>query len=125
MKFSDASFHMNYMLFFQLPVVLSQTQGVHHLHGASNVPFVPPVQSAPTQPPAPVLQSTQSFSFPGYQSQPVFSGLPPAVSNQSDSESDTEIPSLALPCRAGSAISENFLPMISTEDKWLSDPDYR
>ena len=70
----------------------------------------------PTQP--------QSIPFTGFQSQP-FSGYPVTAPNQSDSDSEPEIPSLALPFRAGSATSENYLPMISTEDKWLSDPEYR
>ena len=123
---------INFSLFFQLPAVLSQVQG-----GASN--FVPPVQSSrpvTVSQPAPVqLQQTvqsspsqfpsQSVSFPGFQGQPSFAGYPVANSTQADSESDSEIPSLALPCRSGSAISEIYIPMISSDDKWLSDPEYR
>ena len=89
------------------------------------VSSVQPVHSLQPQPQSQVLPPSQPFLFPGYQNQPVFSGSNPTGTNQSDSESDTEIPSLALPCRAGSAISDNYLPMISIEDKWLTDPDYR
>ena len=102
-------------------MVLNQNQN----QGASVVP-APPVQSSrgasaiPTMPPV----SAQP-SFPGFQNPPIFGGHSGPVSNQTDSDSETEIPSLALPFRAGSATSENFLPMISTEDTWLSDPEYR
>ena len=97
-----------------MPAVLSQTQG------PSNVPV--PSVPLPVQGQVPV-QSQPPFS--GFPSQPPFSGVPVASMNQSDSESDSEIPTLALPFRASSAISENYLPMISTEDKWLTDPEYR
>ena len=103
----------------QLPAVLNQNQnpGVPAVP-APPVPVSRAVSSVPTMPPV-------QTSFTGYQNPSVFAGHQGSVSNQTDSDSDTEIPSLALPFRAGSATSENFLPMISTEDTWLSDPEYR
>ena len=116
-----------YFSFFQLPAVLSKVPGVPTATGmpVASVPSAQPIHSLQVQPQSQGLPPSQPFAFSGYQNQPVFSGSHPPGSNQTDSDSDTEIPSLALPCRAGSAISDNYLPMISTEDKWLSDPDYR
>ena len=51
---------------------------------------------------------------------PVPSVPPPIVLE--DDEADG-VQTLAVPCRAGS--SEAFLPMVSTDDSWTSDAEFR
>ena len=52
------------------------------------------------------------------------SGIP-AIQVLNDSDSDPEVQSLTIPFRSGSSSSENFLPMISTDDSWISEQDFR
>ena len=52
---------------------------------------------------------------------PVPSGPPPILLE--NSESDDDVQTLAVPVRSGS--SEAFLPMVSTDDSWTSDTEFR
>ena len=49
------------------------------------------------------------------------SGPPPIVLE--DSDSDTGVQTLAVPFRSGT--SEAYLPMLSTDDAWSSDTEFR
>ena len=76
--------------------------------------------SIPTIPVAPVLgmPSTAVANFstaPGAPSIPIVN----------DSDSDPEVQSLTIPFRSGSSSSENFLPMVSTDDNWISELEFR
>ena len=48
----------------------------------------------------------------------------PTIQVLNDSDSDPDVQSLTIPFRSGSS-SENFLPMISTDDAWFSDQEFR
>ena len=50
------------------------------------------------------------------------SGAPPPIALE-HSESDEEVQTLAVPVRSGS--SEAFLPMVSTDDSWSTDTEFR
>ena len=97
--------------FFQLPDFLSQVKEALGLLAASAVPSAPLVAPAVAglsrAPPLPV---------------PVISSTAPAiVLENSDSESDVQ--TLAVPFRSGS--SEAYLPMVSTDDSWSTDTEFR
>ena len=70
------------------------------------VPVIPPAVPA-----APVASASAS-------------GIP-AIQVLNDSDSDPEVQSLTIPFRSGSSSSENFLPMISTDDSWITEQDFR
>ena len=54
----------------------------------------------------------------------IASGPPPVTIIESGSDEDTsDVQSLTIPFR--SASSGNFLPMISIEDKWISELEFR
>ena len=76
--------------------------------------------SIPTIPVAPVLglppAAVANFStVPG----------PPSIPVINDSDSDPEVQSLTIPFRSGSSSSENFLPMVSTDDTWITELEFR
>ena len=50
---------------------------------------------------------------------------PPSIVAAHDSDSDPDVQSLTIPFRAGSSSSENFLPMVSTDDTWISELEFR
>ena len=89
---------------FQLPAFLSQVKTALGLPAA-------PVQDIPVAGPSsgpPVIAP--------------LSGAPPPIALE-HSESDDEVQTLAVPVRSGS--SEAFLPMVSTDDSWSSDTEFR
>ena len=53
---------------------------------------------------------------------PSASGAPPPIVLE-NSESDEDVQTLAVPFRSGS--SEAFLPMVSTDDSWSTDVEFR
>ena len=94
-------FYFNRLVFyfsFQLPAFLSKVQSALGL---------PAVQDAPVAGPS---------SAP-----PVIAPLPGAPLEHSESEE--EVQTLAVPVRSGS--SEAFLPMVTTDDSWSSDTEFR
>ena len=52
---------------------------------------------------------------------PAAAGPPPIVLE--DSDSDNAVQTLSVPFRSGS--SEAYLPMVSTDDSWSSDTEFR
>ena len=84
--------------FFQLPTFLGQVKEALGLPSSQ----APPVAG----PSLPV---------------PVPSGPPPILLE--NSESDDDVQTLAVPVRSGS--SEAFLPMVSTDDSWTTDTEFR
>ena len=63
---------------------------------ASGAPAAPPISAVPSGPPPIVLE---------------------------DSDSDNGVQTLSVPFRSGS--SEAYLPMVSTDDSWSSDTEFR
>ena len=53
---------------------------------------------------------------------PAISSVPPPIVLE-DSDSDTSVQTLSVPFRSGS--SEAYLPMVSTDDSWSSDAEFR
>ena len=94
-------------LFFQLPVFLSQVKEALDLP-ASSIP-VDPVAGPSSTPPVPV-------------SVPAASSAPPPIVLE-NSESDDDVQTLAVPFRSGSL--ETFLPMVSTDESWSTDQEFR
>ena len=98
-----------YLFFsFQLPAFLSQVKE------ALGLPLPPSSQASPVAgpsgaPPVPVPVQVSS------------SAPPPIVLENSDSENDVQ--TLAVPFR--SASSEAYLLMISTDDSWATDTEFR
>ena len=87
--------------------------------------------NAPSPVPVPVAASApplQSFVQPPvpFSSVPVAAAAsvgPPAIDVLHDSDSDPDVHSLTIPFR--SASSELFLPMISTDDAWITNLELR
>ena len=52
----------------------------------------------------------------------VLSSVPPPIVVE-HSDSDHEVQTLAVPFQSGS--SETFLPMVSTDDSWSTDTEFR
>ena len=102
-RFRFRFFYFNHLVFyfsFQLPAFLSKVQSALGL---------PAVQDAPVAGPS---------SAP-----PVIAPLPGALPLLEHSESEEEVQTLAVPVRSGS--SEAFLPMVTTDDSWSSDTEFR
>ena len=79
------------------------------------------VQGPPVAGPSiPVIQTMPSAA-------PAFSMLPgvPSIPIVNDSDSDPDVQSLTIPFRSGSSTSENYLPMITTEDSWITELEFR
>ena len=73
--------------------------------GPSQVPTIPVAASGPSSAP------------------PIISGGPPPIVVEDSGDSDPGVQTLAVPFRAGS--SDTYLPMISTDDSWSSDAEFR
>ena len=77
--------------------------------------------SAPAPAPAPV-------PVPVVASVPASAAIPPitvfSAASQAalESDSDSEVKTLTIPFRSASG---NFLPMITTEDKWITELEFR
>ena len=94
------------LLSFQLPAFLSQVKEALGLP-AVPAPAIPVAGPSSSSVPAPVVAS--SYAPP-----------PIVVEN---SESDEDVQTLAVPFRSGS--SEAFLPMVSTDESWSTDTEFR
>ena len=80
-----------------------------------SVPVAPPVAAA-SVPSIPVIpDNSQEFS--------PSQGPPPIQVLQSDSEDDADVQTVTIPFN--SASSSTFLPMISIEDRWSTELEYR
>ena len=101
-----------------MPALLTQVQ-------EALGPSAAPVQAALVKPPAPVsiapsvrVASTSQSTAPPILS----SSAPPIVAEDSDSD-DPDVQTLAVPFRSGN--SDTYLPMISLNDSWHSDTEFR
>ena len=74
----------------------------------------PPLQDIPVAGPSSAPPVVPSF--------PATTGAPPPIVLE-NSESDEDVQTLAVPIRSGS--SEAFLPMVSTDDSWSTDVEFR
>ena len=79
-----------------------------------NLPVVNPTPT-PIPTPNPVLNPSAV---------PAITVFPAAVQADPtlESDSDSEVKTLTIPFRSASG---NFLPMISTEDKWITETEFR
>ena len=111
-------------LFFQFPAFFSQMKeafGFPTNVASGSVPFGGGQFSASTTIPA--IPSAVP-AVPAVSATAAASGVP-AIQVLNDSDSDPDVQSLTIPFRSGSSSSENFLPMISTDDSWISEQDFR
>ena len=103
-----------------MPALLSQVQEALGLSSASvsaarqSIPV-----TAPFPVPAPIPVASTSRSAP-----PILppSSAPPIVAEDSDSE-DQDVQTVAVPFRSGN--SDTYLPMVSLDDAWHSDAEFR
>ena len=66
--------------------------------------------------------SSAPFAVPGPSGAvPAVAGPPPIVLE--DTDSDSGVQTLAVPFRSGS--SDAYLPMLSTDDSWTTDTEFR
>ena len=100
-----------------MPALLTQVQEALGLSAAS-VPAAIAKPSVPVTASIPVALSSRSAAPPILSS----SSAPPIVAEDSDSE-DQNIQTLAVPFRSGN--SDTYLPMISVDDSWHSDAEFR
>ena len=85
----------------------------------SVVPAVPVAPAAPVASAFPVAgPSSAPAPAPVL---PASSAPPPIILEDEDEPEDVQ--TLAVPCQAGS--SDAFLPMVSTDDSWSSDAEFR
>ena len=96
---------------------MSQWQGSM---GPSVAPPVGQVSGpSSTWPAIPVLPTSGANAFS------TLPGPPSVTAHRQDSDSDPDVQSLTIPFRSGSSSSENFLPMVSTDDTWISELEFR
>ena len=89
-----------------MPTLLSQVQE------ALGLPAIP----APVNPVNPVPEpSTSKVS-------PLLSSAPPIIT-EPQSDSDEDVQTLAIPFRSGN--SDTYLPMLSVDESWSSDTEFR
>ena len=93
-----------------MPALLSQVQEALGI-SATAVPV------APVKPSIPVASSSRSAAPPT-----ISSSAPPIVAEDSDSE-DPNVQTLSVPFRSGN--SDTYLPMISVDESWHSDAEFR
>ena len=104
-------------LSFQLPTFMNQFQGLPQnppaaamaVPGPSSRPSIPIIASG-----MPSVAPIQSFSNVA---------APPSIAVVNDSDSDPDVQSITIPFR--SSTSENFLPMVSTDDTWIAELEFR
>ena len=102
---------------FQLPEFLSQVKEALGLPLTSAAPIAGPIAGPSHAAAIPVAASGNACVAPAV----ISSGPPPIVFE--DSDSDPGVQTLAVPFRSGS--SDTYLPMISTDDSWSSDTEFR
>ena len=97
-----------------MPALLTQVQEALGLPASA----VPP-SKAPAPPVAAPIPSTSRSTAP-----PVLpsSSAPPIVAEASDSD-DSDVQTIPVPFRSGN--SDTYLPMISLDDSWHSDNEFR
>ena len=102
---------------FQLPDFLTQVKEALGLPPVAPVVSVAPAFSAT---PAPPVAGPSSAPAPA----PALlaASAPPPIILEDEDESE-DVQTLAVPCRAGS--SDAFLPMVSTDDSWSTDAEFR
>ena len=105
-----------------MPALLSQVQEALGLSAApipagSAKPSVPALPSIPVAASLPVASTSRSAAPPI-----LASSAPPIVAEDSDSE-DPNVQTLAVPFRSGN--SDTYLPMISIDDSWHTDVEFR
>ena len=105
-----------------MPALLSQVQEALGLSSASipvgtSKPSVP-VPSIPVAASIPVASTSRSAAPPI----PSSSSAPPILAEDSDSE-DQNVQTVAVPFRSGN--SDTYLPMVSLDDAWHSDAEFR
>ena len=104
------SFNFDYFFCFQLPSLLSQMNA----------------SGKPVDVPRNVVAPSATFSPPSnvFSAPPLSAGPPQITVIDSDShEEDADVQSITIPFR--SASSGAFLPMISVDDKWFSEQEFR
>ena len=126
LSFASYSIVISLFLYFQLPELFSQFKE------AMNVPSLPAtLPAAPVGSTAPLIQSVASVPIVStLPSVPVPAGNsssvgPPAIDVIQDSDSDPDVHSLTIPFRSGATSSEIFIPMISTDDAWITNQELR
>ena len=96
---------------FQMPALLSQVQQ------ALGLPSTPvPVPSGSVADPVP--STSKASNIPPV----VSSSAPPIIAEASDSDNE-DVQTLAVPFRSGN--SDTYLLMISVDDSWSSDTEFR
>ena len=94
-----------------MPTLLTQVQEALGLPPSAVPPLKAPAPAAP-------LPSTSRSTAP-----PVLpSSAPPIVAEASDSD-DSDVQTIPVPFRSGN--SDTYLPMISLDDSWHSDNEFR
>ena len=98
-----------------MPALLTQVQ---EALGLSSAPVPAARPSIPVPAPIPVASTSRSAAPPILSS----SSAPPIVAEDSDSE-DQNVQTVAVPFRSGN--SDTYLPMVSVDDSWHSDAEFR
>ena len=101
-----------------MPALLTQVQEALGLHAAAVQPsLAKPPALAPAAASVPVPSSSRSTAPPI-----LASSAPPIVAEESESD-DPDVQTLAVPFRSGN--SDTYLPMISLDESWHSDTEFR
>ena len=87
----------------------------------SVVPAIPAAPAAPVASAFPVAGPSPATALAPAPVLPASSAPPPIILE--DGEEPEDVQTLAVPCQAGS--SDAFLPMVSTDDSWSSDAEFR
>ena len=100
-----------------MPALLS------HVQEALGLSSVPAGAVKPSAPSIPVAASVPVASTSRSAAPPILSSsAPPIVAEDSDSE-DQNVQTVAVPFRSGN--SDTYLPMVSLDDAWHSDAEFR
>ena len=104
-----------------MPALLTQVQ---EALGLSSAPVPATRPSIPVPAPIPVPASIPVASTSRSAAPPILpsSSAPPIVAEDSDSE-DQDVQTVAVPFRSGN--SDTYLPMVSLDDAWHSDAEFR
>ena len=105
---SDVLYFMS-LFSFQMPALLSQVQQALGIPSTPALPVSDPVPSTSTSKAPAILPAASSSA-------------PPIIAEASGSE-DEDFQAIAVPFRSGN--SDVYLPMISLDDSWFSDTEFR